>query len=286
MRSFLDCRSRRHEFVTTPDGVRLSVREWGDPAGRPILFIHGVVQSHLAFLRQFAAEELKGCRLVAYDCRGHGESGKPADPVFYQDHLRWAGEVQAVIDGMALDRPILVGWSMGGRIIGQYLTVYGDTHLSGINLVSARVVADVKYSGPTALALSAPRESGLAADIVATGAFVRGCFHRAPEPDDFAFMLGYNLLAWPGLQASMRIWPARAEETIAALRAVKVPALITHGALDAIVLPSVAEFAAEQIPGSQLSIYEDCGHSPFWEHAARFNAELAAFAQRAFASVS
>ena len=45
--------SNRHQWVTTPDGVDISVREWGNPRGRPILFVHGLAQSHLSFLPQF-----------------------------------------------------------------------------------------------------------------------------------------------------------------------------------------------------------------------------------------
>jgi pimeloyl-ACP methyl ester carboxylesterase len=35
------------------------------------------------------------------------------------------------------------------------------------------------------------------------------------------------------------------------------------------------------IPGAKLSVYEGVGHSPFYEDAARFNAELAAFVRTA-----
>jgi pimeloyl-ACP methyl ester carboxylesterase len=38
---------------------------------------------------------------------------------------------------------------------------------------------------------------------------------------------------------------------------------------------------ASVIPGAKLSIYEGIGHSPFYEDAVRFNAELAAFVREA-----
>jgi non-heme chloroperoxidase len=107
------------------------VREWGDPAGREILFIHGVAQSHLSFVRQMGDDLARNHRIVAYDTRGHGASDKPVDAAFYHDPGRWADEVQAVIEAKQLRRPVLVGWSMGGRIIGQYLAVHGDARLGG-----------------------------------------------------------------------------------------------------------------------------------------------------------
>ncbi len=43
---------RGHEsFVRASDGLALSVREWGNPDGPAILFIHGVAQCHLSFER-------------------------------------------------------------------------------------------------------------------------------------------------------------------------------------------------------------------------------------------
>src|SRR5262245_18150634 len=137
MNPFL-AQSRRHDVLTTADGVKLSVREWGDPAGPPILLIHGVAQCHLAFARQFASKELAPFRLVAFDVRGYGESDKPDDISYYDDHRRWADDVHTVIQGLKLDRPLIAGWSMGGRVIGQYLTVHGDKALSGIHLISSR----------------------------------------------------------------------------------------------------------------------------------------------------
>ncbi len=71
--------------------------------------------------------------------------------------------------------------------------------------------------------------------------------------------------------------------TIEALRCVRVPVLITQGLADAIVLPRAAEMVAEAVPQARISWYEGCGHSPFYEDAARFNAELAEFASAVFA---
>ena len=52
------------EQVTTPDGVRVSVGEWGNPAGPEILLIHGQAQSHLSFTRQINSDLARDFRLV------------------------------------------------------------------------------------------------------------------------------------------------------------------------------------------------------------------------------
>jgi pimeloyl-ACP methyl ester carboxylesterase len=273
--------SRRHEILTTSDGVKLSVREWGDPNGKPILLIHGVAQCHLAFARQLAAKELSGYRLVAFDVRGHGESDKPNEVSYYDDHRRWADDVHTVINEMKLDKPLIAGWSMGGRIIGQYLSVHGDKALSGIHLISSRIVVDPRFAGPGPQ-VPAGIEPGIAGDLVTAAAFVRACFLHQPSPDDFAVMLGYNMLAWPRMRWMTTAWPPRVEESTAALRAVTVPTLITHGTKDALIRREASEHMHSLIAGSKLSIYEDCGHSPFWEFTDRFNREFAEFARQVF----
>jgi pimeloyl-ACP methyl ester carboxylesterase len=264
-------------FVATPDGPRVVVHEWGNPRGPEILLIHGVAQSHLCFERQVTSELARTHRIVTYDVRGHGGSDKPLGAEHYTDGKRWADEVQAVIDAKALRRPVLVGWSLGGRIAAQYLLHHGDRRLSGVNFVASRVIPDKRYSGPASLALPQADPRDLSSHIAMATLFLRACYHKQPAEADFARQLAYNMLAPIEVRSAIRAWPADLAATNAALAAVRVPVLITHGRQDAIVLPQVAEIAARMIPRARLSWYEDCGHSPFWEDTPRFNRELAAF---------
>jgi pimeloyl-ACP methyl ester carboxylesterase len=48
-------------------------------------------------------------RLVAMDMRGHGLSDKPLQG--YDDSKLWADDVNAVIETLSLDDPVLCGWS-------------------------------------------------------------------------------------------------------------------------------------------------------------------------------
>ena len=61
----------------------------------------------------------------------------------------------------------------------------------------------------------------------------------------------------------------------------KLPVLVTHGSEDRNAKVGVAHYTASVIPGAKLSIYDGIGHSPFYEDAARFNIELAAFVRGA-----
>ena len=121
--------------VTGGGGVQLHVEETGNRSGRPVLFIHGLSQSGLAWHRQLHSELARDLRLVTLDLRGHGESERPADA--YGDTDLWAQDVAAVIDALDLERPILSGWSYGGVVICDYLSRYGEHRIGGIHLVGA-----------------------------------------------------------------------------------------------------------------------------------------------------
>lgn len=264
-------------WVRTPDGVEISVREWGNRQGRPILFVHGLAQAHLSFTPQFKSALAERFHLVAYDLRGHGESAKPLDPSFYREGRRWADELAAVIEGTKLDKPVLLGWSLGGRVLRQYLIHYGDSAISGLHFVSSRPFEDPSVLATVSRSDIANRPDGLADVIVSNIRFLRACFHRQPSDDDFNVALAYNMVMPQAVREAISGWSTSIEETRAALNAVTVPTLVSHGLNDALILPKAAEMTVAAIRGARLSIYEDCGHSPFAEHAERFNRELADF---------
>ncbi len=270
--------AQRRSRVRTPDGVDIAVHEWGPRDARPILFVHGLAQSHLSFLPQFASDLSQRHRLVAYDLRGHGDSDQPPDPAFYRDGRRWADELAAVIDASALERPVLVGWSLGGRVIRQYLLHHGDDRLRGLHFVSTRPFEDPAVLAPASRADLAGRPETLAQRIDAHIAFLRACFHRPPAEADFAVALAYNVVVPQAIREAISGWSTPLADTRDALARVRVPTLVCHGRNDALILPAAAAMTAAAIRGARVSWYEDCGHSPFVEHAPRFNRELDEFA--------
>ncbi|KQU65920.1 MULTISPECIES: alpha/beta fold hydrolase [unclassified Rhizobacter] len=116
----------RHDTVVSADGVTLSIREAGDPSGTPVIFVHGLLGSHLSWQAQVDSPVLQRYRLITYDLRGHGQSGRPSAPQMYTDGLRWADDLDAVIRKSRPGRPMLVGWSLGAAVISNYLAKYGD----------------------------------------------------------------------------------------------------------------------------------------------------------------
>jgi non-heme chloroperoxidase len=118
----------------------------------------------------------------------------------------------------------------------------------------------------------------LATNIRATRIFVHGCFSKQPSADDFETMLAFNMMVPPKVRAGMSGRPLDATEVMSKLT---IPVLVTHGAEDRNAKVGVAKYTASVIPGAKLSIYDGIGHSPFYEDAPRFNAELAALVRSA-----
>jgi pimeloyl-ACP methyl ester carboxylesterase len=267
---------RRHR-VKTADGVELEVREWGDPNGPELLLVTGVAQSYLSFVKQYSAPEMQKFRIISFDPRGHGLSDKPFGDEWYQDGKRWSGEVQSVIDALELRKPVLAGWSLGGRIVRQYLVDYGDAQLSGVAFLSCRPVEVPEVIGAGNAVVQKLDIDDLGSRIDVASAFLRNCFGLQPDTDEFAFALAYNMLCPFEIRQQIGKWWTEPAISEAALRRVTVPTLIVHGRDDILVLPGAADITARLIPHATLSLYDGCGHSVFFEAAERFNAELTSF---------
>jgi len=259
------------------DGVALSVREAG--AGRPVLLAHGLSQSALCWREQFGSPLTDEFRLVAMDCRGHGESEKPRDTEAYGDSALWAADVRAVVETLGLDDVVLVGWSYGGLVVADYLATHGDDAVSGVVLVGAiteKGTADAnRFAGEEFVALDSGFRSTDAEESVATlESFVDLCV--AGELDDAARYraLGYNVAVPPFVRAAMQ---GRTVEHEAVLAELATPVRLIHGAADPVVRPAAARKHVDLFPSATLSVYEGVGHSPFVEAPARFESDLRDF---------
>lgn len=264
--------------VKTPDGLTISAQEWGNPQGPEILFIHGFAQSNLSWVRQVNSDLVKEFRIITYDLRGHGNSDKPLDKAPYHDNKAWGDEVKAVMDAAGLKRPVLVGWSYAGRVISDYVTTHGPDRLAGINFVDASIKFFPEFVGENLKNMPAMTSEDLETNIAATRSFVHGCFEKQPTADDFELMLSFNMMVPPKVRANLG---GRALDATAVMSKLKIPVLVTHGDKDRNSKLGTAEYTAKTIPGAKLSVYQGIGHAPFYEDAARFNSELAAFVRGA-----
>ena len=103
-------------FATSPDGIRIAYETAGQ--GDPVLLIHGFGSSRAQNWRATGWYELlanAGFRLVAMDCRGHGDSDKPHDPRLYSYALM-ARDALSVLNACGLEQADVIGYSMGGHL--------------------------------------------------------------------------------------------------------------------------------------------------------------------------
>jgi len=96
-------------------GLSISVHEWGDPGGRPILLAHGGFDFAATFSIFAPMLADAGYRVVSFDQRGHCDSDHAA---LYS----WGGDLRdavAVLDSISREPIVLVGHSKGGSLLTQ-----------------------------------------------------------------------------------------------------------------------------------------------------------------------
>jgi pimeloyl-ACP methyl ester carboxylesterase len=265
--------------------MRIAVREYGNPNGKPIVFIHGFAQNHLCWYRQLSAPELSSFRLIAVDLRGHGDSDKTLPAGFPSTGYApddYADDLAAVIQAKGLFKPVLVGWSYGGFVIGDYVRVHGAANIGGLNFVGAACRMEAtsgwpsKQTGPGFLDNGADMlANDVATNVRGTINFLDACAKLPISQDDFATLLASNMLVPSSVRLALILRPdTRYDETVFA-KMPPLPTLVTQGAIDDVVMPAAAQAIAAAIPGSRLSLYAGAGHLTFFDDTARFNRELA-----------
>ena len=263
--------------ITGGGGVQLHLVETGNPRGRPIMFIHGFSQCSLSWRRQLSSDLADDFRLIAMDIRGHGLSDKPREG--YADSKLWADDVNAAIQALRLDHPILCGWSYGPLIILDYIRHYGEGGISGINFIGGitKLGSDEAKSvlGPEFLSLVPGFFATEVEEIVRSlDSLLRLCYVGELSAEDRYLMLGYSLSVPPYVrQALFR----RAFDNDDLLPQIRKPVLITQGADDAVVKPTAVATHKAGLAHAQVHMMSNVSHAPFWDDAAGFNQRLRVF---------
>lgn len=270
---------QKQHTIAGGSGLALNVLEWGNPAGRPILFIHGWSQTTLCWSKQYESALAEEFRIVALDLRGHGMSGAPYEQAAYTSSQLWADDVHAVIGSLGLELPVLVGWSYGGLVMTDYVRAYGDRTIAGINFVCATTrlneAALGRYIGPGFVEpFPGATSTDLAVSIDAMRGFIDRCFAAKLSRRDYERALCWNMTVRPDVRASLAARDVNGDDALAGLR---VPVLVTHGRKDTTVLAAMAEHILAVCPTARASWYDASAHGPFIEEPERFNRELAEF---------
>jgi pimeloyl-ACP methyl ester carboxylesterase len=259
--------------IELPTGVELPYVEQGDPAGLPILFLHGTTDSWRSF--ETVLPHLPGwVHAFALTHRGHGDAGRPETGYYPAD---FAADAAAFVDALKLEPVLIAGHSMGGCIGMRFALDYPGRTLGLLLMapfVTCRGNPVVQEFWDVAVStLTDPVDPAVAREFQ-TGTLAR------PLPAAFLEMVIQESLKLPA-----RVWKATFEALMAddfsgELGQIKAPTRLIWGDQDALFPQSQQEAIAAAIPGAELLIYSGAGHALHWEEPERTAADIVAFAEK------
>lgn len=253
--------------------------------GPALVFIHGLAgswQNWLENIPYFARDH----RVIALDLPGFGASPLPAEKISIKGY---AAAVDELLDGLGIERAVVVGNSMGG-FVGAELAIDFGTRVERLVLVSAAGLTTVDTHNDRALAVLRRAENVLAygsgwfaarSDAFARRAGLRKALMLmvAAHPDRLPGPLVAEQVRGSGKPGFMDALEALGTYPIAdRLERIEAPTLIVWGDSDRLVPLRDADRFLEAIgANARKLVYDDTGHVAMLERPGRFNADVAAF---------
>jgi len=270
--------------VASSDGTPLRVLQFGRAdAPATVVLVHGWTCAARIWTRQIRALASDDVRVIAYDLRGHAQSGRPEQPDYSID--AHAGDLDAVLRAVLHDgqRAIVVGHSMGGMTIVAWA---GDHADEVSDLLAGAVLVNTGMDGLIAQSpiLRAPEKLAKARELA--GRLILGSplpLPKGPTP------LSFRAVRWIGLHPTAS--PAEVafcerivlstksdvralcghtlsgldlQESIASL---SVPTVIVGGESDKLTPPPHIHRLADALPHVvEKIVIPDCGHIALVSH--------------------
>jgi len=270
-------------FIKTRDDVAIHYDDWG--SGKPVVLIHGWPLSGAMWEYQALFLASQGHRVIAYDRRGFGQSGKPYTGYDY-DTL--ANDLSDLMEALDLRGATLVGFSMGGGEVARYLARHGADRVAKAVLVSAVTPFLLKTPDHEDGVPRATFDEMIQGLLDDRPAFLANFGKKFFGAGMLNFTVTAEILQWAqtlALQAS----PKATLDCVRAfsetdfrgdMRAFTVPTLVIHGDSDSTVPIDVSgRAAAAMVPGARLVEYGGAPHGLFFTDKERLNADLLGFIQ-------
>lgn len=270
-----------HSRFVEVDGVRVHYQEAGDRSNPVLVLIHGFASSTLVWSKVFLNLAQAGFRVIALDLLGYGYSGKPRNGEY-----TIAGQASLLIrllERLGITRATLVGSSYGGAVAAtcaldhphrvKKLVLVGTVHNNDplrfkvMRIFSSRVVGDV-----------------VSPLLIGSRRLLRKRMKRV-----------YDRHAWvlDERRVDARHFPLRASGTQRAIirtvrgwdaerisrdaHLIRQPTLLLWGENDLEIPLADGERLHQEIPGSRLVVFLDCGHLPHEEYPEAFTKVVADF---------
>jgi proline iminopeptidase len=273
-------------------GFKLFYRQFGEPEKGDVLCLHGGPGVPHDYMLPIADLADQGYRVTFYDQLGCGRSDVPRNKALFVME-RYAEEVEGFRKVMGLGRPHIIGSSCGGQLGLAYALRYQKsmrslTTVGGIHNfpLTIQEMARLRNELPDDVKKTLD-EYEAAGDyfnpeyLKAVDAFYKRHLCRLePWPAELVYaiehtgQLVYNTMNGPNeftVIGNIRYWDVTDK-----LGTIKIPTLVLSGTYDE-VSPKVARDIHNHMPQSELTIFEDCSHTPFWEARDTFMKRVARF---------
>ncbi|HEY6802238.1 MAG TPA: alpha/beta hydrolase [Pyrinomonadaceae bacterium] len=263
-----------HSRFAEVDGARVHYQEAGDPSAPVMVLIHGFASSTLVWSKVFLELAAAGFRVIAPDLMGYGYSGKPRNAEY-----TIAGQarlINGLLETLQINQAVLVGSSYGGAVAATCALDY-PARVEKLILVGA-VSNDRPLEFNLMRLFGAPFFGEVVSPLlIGSRRLLRMRMKRV-----------YDRHAWvlDERRVDARHQPLRASSTHRAMirtvrgwnaeriardaHLIRQPTLLLWGENDRDIPLADGEHLHNEISGSRLIVFLNCGHLPHEEYPETF----------------
>jgi pimeloyl-ACP methyl ester carboxylesterase len=254
-----------HGHSLTLDGLTVPYLEGGK--GKPVVFVHGLggqAQDWAPLLPELVRS---GFHVLAMDLPGFGESSRPRDRSY--SIREQASFVESFLDALRLDRVMLVGCSMGGRVAAT-VALDQPQRVERLVLMDS---AGFPFKPSFDTALFMPKTPAQVDALLAL---------LIPHPEQLPNFVKEDVIrhgdgrGWV-VERALASMEAGADILDGRFSSMKPSVLLVWGKQDAITPLTLGEAMHKAAPDSVLEVYDGCGHLAFATCATRVAPRLIGF---------
>ena len=255
------CTAERENVVTASDGVEIHFDRRGD-GPVTLVFVHGWGNSRAIWEDQVALFSVK-YEVVNIDLPGFGESGNDRKQFTIPSY---ADDVATVLSSLALERVVLVGFSMGALVVIEAANKAPET-VVGVILVDGR--HDVDFKTPSDSIGGIVKYMMDVVNDPTNEKLVSNGFYKRNEEANFnrisAMLRDGSRVGWEESLADAIRWGS--ENHAAAISRVRAPIMGIYTDLSPVNVEAFRKYA----PEFQARIISDAGHVLMWDAPDEFN---------------